>query len=53
MTKEEIKAIRKSLGFTQTQMAEHLGCSKRCVVYYESGGRPIPKLVTKYLTPPT
>ena len=50
MTKEQFKEARQALGFTQMQMAEHLGLSHRAIGYYESGGRPIPLLVVKYLS---
>jgi len=51
MTKEEFKAIRKEMELTQKEMAEHLGLTSRAVVYYESGGRLIPGIVAKFLTP--
>lgn len=41
MTQTEIKTIRKSLGLTQKELADKLGCSIRSIQNWEQGERPI------------
>lgn len=47
MTPKEFKACRDKLGLSLTGMASALGVTRRCVQYYQSGERPIPKTVEK------
>jgi transcriptional regulator with XRE-family HTH domain len=45
MTPDDLRAYRKRLGITQTQLAEALGLSRRAIIRYEDGTRPIPRPV--------
>ena len=36
---DRIRRLRRERGWTQTQLAERVGCSKRSVVYYEREGK--------------
>lgn len=45
MTPEQFKAIRQSLGLSQTAMADRIGVTMQAVYYYERGMRGIPKPV--------
>ena len=45
MTDAEFKQARSDLSLTQSALAERLGISKRQVIRYEQGSRPIPLLV--------
>jgi DNA-binding transcriptional regulator YiaG len=41
MTKEEVKALRLSLGFTQQQLADELGCAQQRIAEWETGKKVI------------
>ena len=43
---DRIKTLRKERGWTQTDLAERAGCSRRAIVYYERDGKypPAPVL---------
>jgi transcriptional regulator with XRE-family HTH domain len=41
MTRRELKAIRYRLGFSQAELARHLGVTREAVTQWESGVRPI------------
>lgn len=45
MKPEQFKAWRKSLGLSLTQTAERLGVTKRAIMMYQKGERPISKTV--------
>lgn len=49
MTPSELRAIRTDLGLTQDALATTLGVSRRAVVYWEQGDRPIPQPVAMLL----
>jgi DNA-binding transcriptional regulator YiaG len=49
MTPKEFREIRLQLGLTQPACADLLGKKTRMIQYYESGMKPIPVLVEKYL----
>ena len=36
---ERIRRLRQERGWTQTDLAERVGCSKRAMVYYENDGK--------------
>lgn len=36
---ERIRRLRKERGWTQTDLAERVGCSRRAIVYYERDGK--------------
>jgi transcriptional regulator with XRE-family HTH domain len=36
---ERIRRLRQERGWTQTDLAERVGCSKRAMVYYENAGK--------------
>jgi transcriptional regulator with XRE-family HTH domain len=42
MLPENIRALRKKLGYTQEQIAEYLGISTAAVTQYETGVRVVP-----------
>lgn len=42
MTPAALKAARTRLGFTQRSLAARLGVSRRTVIRYEAGDRPVP-----------
>lgn len=42
MTPDEFKKMRKAAGFTQAQMAERLGVSRRTVISWEAGEYSLP-----------
>jgi transcriptional regulator with XRE-family HTH domain len=46
MKPEELKKIRLRLDLSQESMATRLGLHKNTVYRYETGQRPIPKVVT-------
>lgn len=45
MAPEALRATRRALVMTQTQLAAALGLSKRAIAHYELGTRPIPQVV--------
>lgn len=45
MTPEDLRQKRQSLGWTQTRLAQALDLTKRTIIYYETGGKPIPEAV--------
>ena len=45
MKAEEFKKIRKELGYTQEQVAELLGYTRRMVINWERGDNDVPKVV--------
>ena len=47
MTPATLRAARKSLGLTQSQFAATLGYGARIVLYWESGEREVPELVSR------
>ena len=49
MTSEQFKTKREILSFTQQQLADKLGLSRRVIQYYEAG-HDIPKTVELALT---
>jgi len=49
MTSEQFKTKREILSFTQQQLADRLGLSKRIIQYYEAG-QDIPRTVELALT---
>jgi len=50
MTKEEFKAIRMSLGYSQPAFAEALGIkTRRTIQRYEAGERVVPRTVVLLL----
>jgi len=56
MQPEDMKAARKSLGWTQQQLADALGMSRKAIVEMEGGKAPIEKrtaLAVRYLGLPT
>jgi transcriptional regulator with XRE-family HTH domain len=42
MMSENIRALRKKLGYTQEQIADYLGISTAAVTQYETGARVVP-----------
>ena len=42
LTGNQLRAWRKSLGWTQKRLAEALGRSRRIIQYYEAGAVPVP-----------
>lgn len=42
MLAENIRALRKKLGYTQEQIADYLGVSAAAVTQYETGARVVP-----------
>ncbi len=42
MISENIRSLRKKLGYTQEQIAEYLGVSTAAVTQYETGARVVP-----------
>ena len=46
MLPPEFKTIRKGLGYTQEQVGDLLGYSRRMVINWESGEHDIPKVVS-------
>lgn len=49
MLPENIRALRKQLGYTQEQIAEYLGISTAAVTQYETGLRPVPSTTVSKL----
>lgn len=50
MTPQELRSLRLALGWSQSRLAQELGCSRYTISKWERGVlRPIPKLVEKYL----
>lgn len=49
MTPEQFRAERSRLNMTIKEMAEYIGLSTRAVSYYESGQRPVPLTIKKFL----
>lgn len=49
MLAENIRALRKKLGYTQEQIAEHLGVSTAAVTQYETGVRVVPSTTVSKL----
>jgi len=45
MTAQELREARQSLGFTQQQLADHLGVSRVTVARWETGAWPVPPMV--------
>ena len=45
MTADELKALRKRLGWSQSEAAEHLGCSRRSIVNWEGSIHKIPNYI--------
>jgi DNA-binding transcriptional regulator YiaG len=45
MTPKDMERVREQLGLTRAQLAEALGVSRRAVVYWEGGERPITRVV--------
>lgn len=45
MTSASLIAFRKRMGWSQTQAAEELGCSRRALQTYEQPGGKVPKVV--------
>jgi DNA-binding transcriptional regulator YiaG len=39
MSKDEVKAIREKLGWTQAELAENLGVNQSAVAHWEAGNR--------------
>jgi transcriptional regulator with XRE-family HTH domain len=39
---ENIKTVRKSLGFTQAELAKQIGCTQATIAKYEAGSIRIP-----------
>lgn len=46
MKAEEFKKIRKELGYTQEQLAQLLGYTRRMVINWERGDNDVPKVVS-------
>ena len=46
MTPYEFRATRRSIGLTQTELAERMGVTVRAVVHWEGGTRSIPKAMS-------
>jgi len=49
MTKEQIKAWRKTAKLTQVEAAKHLCISRAQYQQWEDGRTPVPPLVDKYI----
>lgn len=49
MSSDEFKSIRKSIGYTQIEMAKALGITRRMVIYYENGDIPINETTSKLM----
>ncbi len=49
MRKEELKAIRKELGLTQSQLADLVGVSSRTIQSWEYGNQKVPKTTEDFL----
>jgi len=45
MSPEELRSVRKALGWSQSRLAEALGMSLRSIQGYESGEQAIPRVV--------
>ena len=45
MTGNKLRELRKSLGMTQTQLAEAIGRTQERISHYETGRWPIPRVV--------
>jgi DNA-binding XRE family transcriptional regulator len=45
MEPNDLRQMRKSLGLTQTQLGKELGISRRQIVEWETGKRPIRRMV--------
>lgn len=45
MNSQELIDLRKRFGWSQTEAAERLGCSKRSIVNWESGKHKIPESI--------
>lgn len=43
MTPADLRAARKQLGLTQTELGDLLGYTRTAVAYWEHGERPVPK----------
>jgi transcriptional regulator with XRE-family HTH domain len=49
MLAENIRALRKKLGYTQEQIADYLGVSTAAVTQYETGARVVPSTTVSKL----
>ena len=49
MTPAELKSLRSRLGYTQQELAEAVGVSRRAIIYWELGERAIPKTAEKLI----
>ncbi|MFV0590899.1 MAG: helix-turn-helix domain-containing protein [Draconibacterium sp.] len=49
MIQENIRSLRKKVGYTQEQIAEYLGISTAAVTQYETGARVVPANVVSKL----
>ena len=50
MTSEQFKQRRLKMGYkTQQQMAEVLGITQGSVAHYETGRRPVPEIVVRFM----
>lgn len=49
MRPEELKSIRKELGWTQVKLADKVGVSRRAIQFWEKGERGIPKTVQMFM----
>jgi transcriptional regulator with XRE-family HTH domain len=49
MLAENIRALRKKLGYTQEQIADYLGISTAAVTQYETGARVVPSTTVSKL----
>ena len=50
MTGEELKVIRKELGFSQQKLSEELGVSVRQIINLEKGQTPIKEIYTEKIS---
>lgn len=45
MTAEDLKRLRRKLGWSQAEAAKQLGCSTRSIVNWESASAKVPRTV--------
>lgn len=43
MTNEELRRMRKAKGFTQAELAIHIGYSRQAVIHWENSIHPVPE----------